>query len=288
MDAFAAGSLLTFLSEVPDPRSRHGRQHSLSAVLGLVCCAVLCGARGYTAIAQWAADQDVRLMHLLGFTRRPPKVGGVRKVLIALDVAAFEAALTRWAESLPGRPGERDRSSPEPFSIDGKTARGSSDGLRKAVHLLSVVAHESGLTPAQAAVPDGALDKTNEHKAGLRLLKALVLKGRLITGDAMFCQRDLCAQILSQGGHYLFFVKENQPTLLRDVEAAFAPSTGGAFSPAAAGNLAGRGGPGDDPEQGARPSRAADAAGDHGLEHVFELAGARPGRTSRVGGHARR
>jgi len=288
MDAAPGASLLTFLSQIPDPRSRRGRQHSLSALLGLVSCAILCGARGYTAIAQWATDHDIALMHRLGFTRRPPKLGGIRKVLIALDIAAFEAALTRWAESLLGRSCEHDPEPPEAFAIDGKTARGSSDGLRKAVHLLSVVAHESGLTLAQRAVPDGVLDKTNEHKAGLGLLAALVLEGRLISGDAMFCQRDLSTQIIGQGGHYLFFVKENQPTLLRDIEVAFAPSTEGDFSPAAARDLATRAGSGDDLGQRARPSRTTDAAGDHGLERVSGLAGCRPGRTGRGGGHARR
>ena len=92
MDAFAEGSLLAFLSEVPDPRSRHGRQHSLSAVLRLACCAIFCGARGYTAIAQWAADQDVALMHRLGFTRRPPP-----------RWAAFARSSSRWTRP-PWRP----------------------------------------------------------------------------------------------------------------------------------------------------------------------------------------
>ena len=221
----------TSLSQIPDPRSRRGRQHALAAILGLVSCAILCGARGDTAIAQWAADHHIALMHRLGFTRRPPKLGGIRKRLIALDVTAFEAALTPWAESLLGRSCGHDRLPLEAFSIDVKTARGSSDGLRKAVHLLALVAHESGLTLAQRAVPDGVLDKTNEHKASLRLLTALVLEGRLITGDAMFCQGDLNAQVVGQGGHYLFFVKAHQPTLLRDIEAAFAPSTEGLFPP---------------------------------------------------------
>lgn len=288
MDAFAEGSLLAFLCEVPDPRSRHGRQHALAAVLGLTCCAILCGARGYTAIAQWAADQDIALMHRLGFTRRPPKMGGIRKVLLALDMAALEAALTRWVESLLGRSLGDEPSPPEPFALDGKTARGSSDGLQKAVHLLSLVAHESGLTLAQMAVPDGVADKTNEHKASLRLLKALALEGRLVTGDAMFCQRDVSAEVINRGGHYLFFVKENQPTLLQDIEAAFAPSTDGAFSPSAAGDLAGRDGPGDDPGQGARPARATDAARDHRVDRIPGLAGGRSGRPDRVGGHAGR
>jgi hypothetical protein len=288
MDAFASGSLLTFLSEIPDPRSRHGRQHSLAAVLGLTCCAILCGAKSYAAIAQWAADQDITLMHRLGFTRRPPKLGGIRKVLIALDMTALETALTRWVESLLGGLPSEDSAPPEPFAIDGKTARGSSDGLRKAVHLLSFVAHESGLTLAQMAVPNGVLDKTNEHKAGLRLLKGMVLEGRLVTGDAMFCQRDLCEEIIKRKGHYLFFVKENQPTLLRDIEAAFAPSTEGAFSPSAARNLAEPNGSGDDPGQRTRPSRTTDGPRDHRVEHISELAEHWTGRTGRIGGHAGR
>ena len=43
MDVSLRGSLLSFLAEVPDPRSRHGRRHPLSAILALVCCAIMCG-----------------------------------------------------------------------------------------------------------------------------------------------------------------------------------------------------------------------------------------------------
>lgn len=185
-------------------------------------------------------------MHRLGFTRRPPKSGGIRKVLMALDRAALEAAWTRWAEALLGRLPVAEVGPPHAFALDGKTARGSFDGLSKAVHLLSLVAHQSGLTMAQAEVPQGGLDKTNEHKAALRLLEGLVLEGRLITGDALFCQRDLSRKILDGGGHYLWVVKENQPTLLADIQAAFAPAADGAFSPSAAAHLACRPGNGND------------------------------------------
>ena len=77
----------------------------------------------------------------------------------------------------------------------------------------------------------------NEHKTALRLVRRLVLEGRLITGDAMFCQRDLSQEVLDAKGHYLWFVKENQPSLLADIKAAFAPSAEGAFSPSAAADL---------------------------------------------------
>src|SRR5262249_13321945 len=102
IEAHPAGSLLSFLAAVPDPRSSRGRRHPLTALLGLVCCAIMCGAKSYAAIAQWGHDQDIALMHQLGFTRKPPKLGGIRKVLIALNPNAFEGALTRWVESVPG------------------------------------------------------------------------------------------------------------------------------------------------------------------------------------------
>jgi len=128
-------------------------------------------------------------MHQLGFTRKPLKMGSIRKVLIALDLKAFEDALTRWAESLLGRPVSSEFLLPEAFALDGKTAHGSFDGLQKAVHLLSLLAHESGLTLAQTQVPNGGENKTNEHKTAVQLLRGIVLEGRAITGDAMFCQR---------------------------------------------------------------------------------------------------
>ena len=88
MDAPPNGSLLSFLAEVPDPRSRRGRRHPVSAILALVCCAIMCGAKSYAAIAQWGEDQDIksRPCHRLGFTRKPPKIGGIRKVLIAPEL----------------------------------------------------------------------------------------------------------------------------------------------------------------------------------------------------------
>jgi predicted transposase YbfD/YdcC len=70
-------------------------------------------------------------------------------------------------------------------------------------------------------------EKTNEAKAALELLRSLVLEGRVITGDAMFCQRELCQEIIDSGGHYFFVVKDNQPTLKEAITAEFQA----AFSP---------------------------------------------------------
>ena len=73
--------------------------------------------------------------------------------------------------------------------------------------------------------------KTNEHKAALQMLGILPLKGRVVTGDAMFTHRDVCSKIIEGGGDYVLPVKENQPTLLADIQAAFAEPPAGLSPP---------------------------------------------------------
>lgn len=48
------------------------------------------------------------------------------------------------------------------------------------------------------------------------------LAGRVVTGDALYCQRALSAQIIAAGGDYLFTVKGNQPSLAHDIQLFFA------------------------------------------------------------------
>ena len=55
------------------------------------------------------------------------------------------------------------------------------------------------------------------------LLRAVAhrLRGRVITGDALYCQHALCAQIGAAGAHFLFAVKDNQPGLAAEVALLF-------------------------------------------------------------------
>jgi Transposase DDE domain len=170
-----------------------------------------------------------------------------------------EDALGRWVRGRLG-PG-RDR-----ISIDGKTLRGSRDGALPGQHLVAAYAPEAEAVLAQLRVDA----KTNEHKAALQLLGILPLQGKVVVGDALFCQRDVAAQVVDQGGAYLFVVKDNQPGLATDVSAGFgfeaaARSIAAAFSPGAAAPAAGAGG--HDGRQGARAAGEADLA-DHQHPHA--------------------
>ena len=89
--------------------------------------------------------------------------------------------------------------------------------------MLAAFDQQTGYVLSQSPVDD----KTNEAKTALELLKGLVLQGRVITGDAMFCQREVCQAIIDSGGNYFFIVKDNQPSLRTDIAADFQS----AFSP---------------------------------------------------------
>jgi hypothetical protein len=193
-------------------------------MLATVVCAVLCGARGYEPIAEWLHEQPVDFWHALGYRRRPPKWGAFRNLLRAIDVDAFERALTAWIEPLLKRPLEPGELSA--ISIDGKVLRGSFDRLEGTVRLLAAFDHGTGCVISQCAVPS----ETNEEKTCLELLRRFVLEGRVAVLDAAFCYPEVCEAVVEQKGHYVLPAKENQPTLRNAISSEFLAAPA-AFSP---------------------------------------------------------
>jgi hypothetical protein len=211
-------SLLELLAGVHDPRGAKGKRHPLSALLALAVVGMLAGMTSYEAIVDFGKERGREFLYLLGFTRgRGLCKATYSRVFRRIDVAEFEARVSHWIQERLRR-GEAVH-----LAIDGKTARGSRDGDTPAVHLVAAYAPDVRATVAQLRVDA----KTNEHKAALELLGVLPIRGKVITGDAMFTHRDVCAEVIEGGGDYILPVKENQPTLLANIAAVFAePETG--------------------------------------------------------------
>lgn len=174
-------------------------------------------------IAKWVRQLEPSTFHWLGFTRKPPCANTYTNLLKEICPEEFEQAIREWTQTLEGI--EIDGDSLHAVSIDGKTLRGSFQKHQRAVHLLSALDHQTGCVLSQTRVDS----KTNEAKAAFELFKTLVLKGKVIVGDAIFCQREICEEIVDSDGDYFFTVKENQPTLLKNIRLAFANTEG--FSP---------------------------------------------------------
>ena len=210
--------LIEVFAAIPDFRKPRGKRHPLTAIFALACCAMLCGYRSYSAIAEWGRNYGVRLAQALGFTHDTPCAATLHTIFRRVNRDEFEAHLGAWADSVVGSlPAAPER--PEvAIALDGKTLRGSKKQGAPGTHLLSALVHHVGVTLAQHAVDD----KTNEITAVETLLCQLVLEGRVVTMDALLTQRQVAQTIVEQGGDYVMIVKDNQPQLRADIELVFA------------------------------------------------------------------
>ncbi|MBU6408718.1 MAG: ISAs1 family transposase [Alphaproteobacteria bacterium] len=202
-------SLWEALAEVPDRRDARGRQYAIQSLLGLSLAAMLAGADDLRAIFRWARRLRPEALALFGIDHgRAPAHATYHYFFQALDADALAAALGAWAQD--GGPLGH-------IAIDGKSLRGSRRLDCAALHGLSAFTTRlEAVVGALAVAPDA-----NEITAALTLLKGLPLDGAIITGDAIFTQREICRHIRDQRGHYLFVVKANQPELLADIKSAF-------------------------------------------------------------------
>jgi len=209
--------LIEVFSDIADFRKSRGKRHPLSAILALSCCAMLCGYRSYSAIAEWGRNYGTDIAQALGFTHNTPCASTLHTIFRCLDREAFEAKLGAWAERVvvtaPAAP-----EAPEiAMAVDGKTLRGSKKQGAPGMHLLSVLAHRVGLTLTQQAVAA----KTNEIKAVETVFGQIVLTGRIVTMDALLTQRQVAQTIVEAGGDDVMIVKENQPQLKADIALVF-------------------------------------------------------------------
>jgi predicted transposase YbfD/YdcC len=197
--------LLAMLAGVADPRHRRGIRHRLAVILALAVCAVLAGARSFTAIAEWAADADQDTLRGLELTGTVPSESTFRRTLQRLDAGAFDELAGRWAarRTTPGPGGRRV------IAVDGKTLRGSGHGSDGSRHLLAALDHAHGVVLGQVEV--GA--KTNEIPLFTTLLDRLDIQDAVITADALHAQREHARYLARRGAHYVITVKRNQPRL---------------------------------------------------------------------------
>jgi predicted transposase YbfD/YdcC len=215
--------LIEVFVDIPDFRRPRGKRHPLSAILALSCCAMLCGSRSYGAIAEWGRNYGPHIARALGFRHNTPCASTLFTIFGHLDREAFEAKLGVWADSVVANTPAVPETPGDAMAVDGKTLRGSKKQGAPGTHLLSVLSHRLGLTLTQQAVDV----KTNEIKAIETVLEHIVLKGRVLTMDALLTQRQVAQTIVDKGGDYVMIVKENQPQLKADIELVFTlPPTG--------------------------------------------------------------
>ena len=209
--AVAPTSLAAVFATVPDPRRAASVRYPLAAVLALAVTALLANHRSVLAIAEWGSRQAPALLTSLGFPAdRTPCQSTLQRLFRHLDGDALAATLAAQIA-----PATAPIVALQGVAIDGKAQRGR---LRfptggGPIHALSAFCHDTGLVLAHEPITAAGDKAEAELSVAPALVRRIDWHDRVLTGDALFCQRSLCHQVGEAGGDYLLLVKENQPAL---------------------------------------------------------------------------
>ncbi len=199
-------TLLEAFAQVEDHRRGPAQRYDLKEMIVMAICAVLCGADSWVDVADWCEGEEEWLKSFLTLKKGTPSHDTFGEVFRVLDAAVFERCFRQWVASIVGV-------AQGVVAFDGKTVRGSKDGANTALHMVSAYASALGVSLGQ----EGSAGKGNELAAIKALLDTLVLKGCIVTLDALGCQTDVAQKIVAQGGDYVLAVKDNQKNLSQAV-----------------------------------------------------------------------
>jgi predicted transposase YbfD/YdcC len=199
---------------VPDPRADNS-SYDLWEVLFIALLAALCGAEGFTDMAEFGEAKEELLRHFLELKHGVPSHDTFTNVFRALDPKAFGKAMRRFTSAMAKDSGLNLTGV---VAIDGKALRGAYERGRSStpLHMVNVWAAGARLVLAQCKAPG-----RNEAAGALEALNLLCLNGCIVTVDALHCHRTFAMKVLSQGGTYVLALKENQSALFADAERLF-------------------------------------------------------------------
>jgi hypothetical protein len=210
--------ILDHFSALQDPRQAWKVIYPLPEIMLLILAATMASAEDFVEIEEWGEEQLDFLRTFLPYESGIPSHDALNDLVNALDPEMFKACFTSWVDTL------RD-ADPEIIAIDGKTSRRTHNRARgrEPLHLVSAWAARQRLVLGQQAIDE----KSNEIKAIPLLLDRLMLRGALVTIDAMGTQVEIAQKIIDREGDYCLALKANRPVLHADVERFFADPEAG-------------------------------------------------------------
>lgn len=229
--AIEALSVYRACEQIRDGRAKRGVRYPLALVMTLFLLGKLAGMATPEAIADWVQLREQWLRQVVPRApKRFPCASTYRNILRVLDAeqvnqvlsqVLIRAAATRRCDEEPSRlVGQSEAEVHRHVALDGKTLRGTLGHLaadQQPIHQLGLYETQTGVLLKEQIVGE----KKNEVSIVSEFLTPLWLKGRIISADALHTQQTFCAQVRAAGGHYLLWVKGNQPTLREDLELFF-------------------------------------------------------------------
>lgn len=200
--------------DLADPRADNAR-HTLVEIVFIAILASLCGATSCSDMEEFGLAKAALLRTILTLEHGIPSHDTFSRVFRMLDPKAFEAAFGRFMQAF-GTAAKIGRTKGV-VAVDGKSLRRAYDAGQSHMPKLMVTAWGAQTRMALANVP---ADGNNEAEAALQLIELVMLKGCVVTADALHCHREMAKAIVARGGAYVLAVKGNQPGLLADAKAA--------------------------------------------------------------------
>jgi predicted transposase YbfD/YdcC len=205
-------SIVDHFSIIQDPRIERTKEHKLLDIIVIALCGVISGADGWYEVEEFGNEKLEWLKTFLELNNGIPSHDTFGRVFAAINPEEFKKGFASWIEAISGRV-------QGVVAIDGKTVRRSHDNKsgKAAIHMVSAWAANNRIVLGQTKVDD----KSNEITAIPELLNQLLLKGCIVTIDAMGCQKEIAEKIRDRKADYVLAVKGNQGTLHDDIKLYF-------------------------------------------------------------------
>lgn len=208
--------LMASLSEIIDLRAKRGVRYQLLSLLILLFLSKLGGADRPAEIADWVSFRFIELKSLLNLTwkRAPHEVTWKRMLEKAIDAQEVEKVFGKYLAQM-------SEDEADGWNLDGKVVCGVRSEDDKQLHLLALQESRVNLVVEQTALLEGE----NEISAGKRLLAQANLSGKIISGDAIFAQKELSETVIEKGGEYLWKLRANQGNIYKLAKEHFTQAT---------------------------------------------------------------
>ena len=208
-----AGHLIEHFSAIPDPRIDRQKAHSLIDILVVGICGAICGADSWVGIAEFGRAKEDWLKTFLSLPNGIPSHDTFGRVFSLISPVYFQECFSEWIQDVT------DLCDGQAVAIDGKTARRSYDRSsgKQALHMVHAWATHNRVVLGQYNTDEGS----NEITAIPELLRTLMLKGCIVTIDAIGCHKEIAEQIIEQEADYVLAVKANQKKLHTHIEQFF-------------------------------------------------------------------
>lgn len=207
-------TIAAIFADMVDQRQPKGVRYAFQSLLILLSLAKLCFQDTPSEIADWVANRTALLNEKLGLEwKKMPSLSTWQRLIGQnIDAAEFDEKVGAYFQSLSS--GERQL-----FNLDGKVVCGTTDKeTGKQLHLLALQESVTNTVVEQVELEAGE----NEISGAKRLLAKTPLEHKIVSGDAIFAQKELAAKVVEKGGEYLWKLRANQGSIYQAAQAHFA------------------------------------------------------------------